>query len=467
MRAGAAQVDITPLADVHHTLEKNFLNQLHWRTAIDPLRAKALVLESDKPFDGAQGRKKLCIIAAELNSIDNRCRDELRRAVAEKCGIGPEAVMCHAHQNHSCPQLGYAKKTTEFYRKPEAFWEELSTGDDRYREYAMERIIGAVEQANANLAPAKLGAASGVEARVAFNRRMIMKDGGVGMPLFMDRNQYRYMEGPIDPELGVVCIRGESLAPLAMLLSYTAHPVNLHPKRMEYVISADWPGALAAEMKGIYGQACTPLVLNGACGNINPWDPWDPNFVRDHKRMGRTLAGTAELVIDNIQYTGDVELDWAVRHVQIPWRDEPGEELDSALAFLKKHPEPFWADETHRAVDPEWTGAAMRVETHLLAENEKTYEYEIQVLRLGEVAIVGLPGEPFVEAGLEIKMASPAAFTYVAHMPAWPDPSYLPTRRAFDNGGYETMSHVCRLEPGALETITAEAIDLLKEMFNA
>ena len=123
------------------------------------------------------------------------------------------------------------------------------------------------------------------------------------------------------------------------------------------------------------------------------------------------------------------------------------------------------AGAARRAVDSKWAHVALRVEAHLRAKNEKTYEYQIQVLRLGDVAIVGLPGEPFVEAGLEIKLASPAAFTYVAHLPSWPDPSYLPTRRAFERGGYETLSHVCRLAPGALETITAEAIDLLKEMF--
>ncbi|MHC4563826.1 MAG: hypothetical protein ACYS8X_13790, partial [Planctomycetota bacterium] len=94
-----------------------------------------------------------------------------------------------------------------------------------------------------------------------------------------------------------------------------------------------------------------------------------------------------------------------------------------------------------------------------------TFDYEIQLLRIGDVAIVGLPGEPFVEAGLEIKMASPAAFTYVAHLPTWPDASYLPTRDAFENGGYEVWPNVCRVDPGTLETITAEAIDLVKEMF--
>jgi neutral ceramidase len=456
MKAGAATVDITPLADIHHTLEKNYLTQSHWRVAIDPLHAQALVLDD--------GKKNICIIAVELNAIDNRVRDELRAAAAERCGIEPNAVMCHAHQNHSCPQLGYIKKTTEFFREPKAFWDELSAGDDRYREYAVERIISAVEQANANLQPAKIGVASGVEGRVAFNRRMITKDGGVSMPLFMDRNDYRYMEGPMDPELGVVSIRGENLQPLALLLNYTAHPVNLHPERMKHVISADWPGAWANEMKALYGDDCTPLVLNGACGNINPWDPWDPDFVRDHKRMGKILGRTAELTIDDILYTDDVELDFAVSHVTLPWHDGEGTWLESAQKYMAENPEPIWADETHTAVDNAWTNAAWRLETHLLQE-QGDYEYEIQILRIGDTAIVGLPGEPFVEAGLEIKLASPAAFTYVVHLPAWPDVSYLPTQRAFGNGGYEIYPNVCRIAPGALEKITAGAIDLLNNMF--
>lgn len=55
MNAGTAHVDITPLAGMH-TFEKNSLAQLHRRTAIDPLYAKVLVLES--------AGRKVCIISA-------------------------------------------------------------------------------------------------------------------------------------------------------------------------------------------------------------------------------------------------------------------------------------------------------------------------------------------------------------------------------------------------------------------
>lgn len=53
------------------------------------------------------------------------------------------------------------------------------------------------------------------------------------------------------------------------------------------------------------------------------------------------------------------------------------------------------------------------------------------------------------------------------HNPAWPDPGYIPTRRAYDNGGYETTSTIARFVPEALDTITAAAIDLLRELFKA
>ena len=48
-------------------------------------------------------------------------------------------------------------------------------------------------------------------------------------------------------------------------------------------------------------------------------------------------------------------------------------------------------------------------------EQNPDYEYEIQVLRIGEMAPVGLPGEPILESALTIKVASPAAPTFVLH----------------------------------------------------
>jgi len=58
------------------------------------------------------------------------------------------------------------------------------------------------------------------------------------------------------------------------------------------------------------------------------------------------------------------------------------------------------------------------------------------VVRLGNLALVGLPGEPFVELGLEIKARSTAPHTLVAGY-ANGYLGYFATPRAWEQGGYE------------------------------
>jgi hypothetical protein len=304
---------------------------------------------------------------------------------------------------------------------------------------------------------------SGIEGRVAFNRRMVMRDGSVAMPGGGSRMdpRSRYLEGPIDPELGVVCLREDSLRFAAMLLSYTCHPVNVFPKP---IISADWPGALSDELRQTYGHQCVPLVLNGACGNVNPWDPFDPDYERDHRRMGAILAGTARRVIETLAFTDAIELDWRSEHLQLPLRRPDAGELAQSRALLREHPTPAWTDDRRRQVDPAWVYAKALAEHQDLVERAGGWDYEIQVLRVGSVAIVGLPGEPFVEGGLRIKLASPTFPTYVVHNTSYA--AYIPTREAFTRGGYETRAGlIAKFEPEALDQIVETASRMLRELF--
>jgi hypothetical protein len=77
------------------------------------------------------------------------------------------------------------------------------------------------------------------------------------------------------------------------------------------------------------------------------------------------------------------------------------------------------------------------------------------------VAIVGLPGEIFVELGLPIKKASPFKTTLVVEL-CNDAPGYVPTRKAFDEGSYETINS--RVQPGGGEMLVEAATKLLKEL---
>ena len=91
-----------------------------------------------------------------------------------------------------------------------------------------------------------------------------------------------------------------------------------------------------------------------------------------------------------------------------------------------------------------------------------TLPLEVQVFQVNsDVAIVGLPGEVFVELGLAIKKGSPFKNTLIIELTN-SHIAYVPTRDAFDRGGYETINS--RLAPGGGEMMVESAIRLLKEI---
>ena len=268
----------------------------------------------------------------------------------------------------------------------------------------------------------------------------------------------------MDPEVGVFCAVGPTLRPVALLLHYTCHPVHGFPRP---VTSADWPGAWADEMRPAAGDGCVPLVLNGCCGNINPWPPYDPDYVEDHRRMGRALATMAGKVMETLPLHDEGALDWAVRRLPIPLRPVPPAELEWATAILERQPQPAWADEAHTQVSRDWMVAASITSVELARRRSATLEYEIQVLRVGDTAFVGLPGEPFVEGQLAIKLASPAYPTYVAHCTSQ-YVGYIPIREALAHGGHEASTRYwAKLAPEALEMVVDAATGLLQEVFPA
>jgi len=451
LRAGAAQVEITPPMGTQ--ISGDIGRRRPAELLVDPLYAKAVVLEA--------GSKRVCLLSLDLAGVTMSMAQAIRRAIAEMTGLDPRAVMVHSTQTHAAPSLGHFMITHDTpLIPPELSW--LRGSDDRYIGLAVDPIIEAAVRANAALEPACIGAASGLEGRVAFNRRFVMRDGSVRTHPRTGDPHIRYTEGPIDPELGVVAINTASLRMAALLLHHTCHPVHGYPERW---ISAGWPGAWANGMRELCGQSCVPLVLNGCCGNIHHANHLDPSYVDDFRRMGRLLTETSQPILRSIRYSQEVVLDWRSEHLRIPLREPDPVEVDAARALLAKHPEPMWLDEEHTAVDWSWVYAVSFLDLYERRQRDPEYDCEIQVFRLGDIALVGLPGEPFVEGQLRIKLESPAYPTYVAHN-CNDLLGYVPTPRAFQGGGYETRTaNWSCLAPEALDLMTDRALAILQDIF--
>ena len=89
---------------------------------------------------------------------------------------------------------------------------------------------------------------------------------------------------------------------------------------------------------------------------------------------------------------------------------------------------------------------------------------EVQAIRIGDTAVVGIPGEYFVEYGLNIKEWSPFDQTFISEL-ANAAFGYIPTLDAFYPGTYETMPILsATLEPSAGVQIANAAGKMLREL---
>jgi hypothetical protein len=82
-------------------------------------------------------------------------------------------------------------------------------------------------------------------------------------------------------------------------------------------------------------------------------------------------------------------------------------------------------------------------------------------MALNNIAIAGLPGEVFVEFGLEIRKKSPFKYTIISEL-ANESIGYVPTAKAFEEGGYDVVSSVMTPESGG--KLAQASIDLLKDL---
>lgn len=451
LRAGAASTDITPEMGIQ--LAGDVGRYRPTEEIRDRLYCSALVLESDG--------QRICLLSLNLLAATNQWSDRIREGVAEIAGIVRENVALHAVQNHASPMLGnlFIKDECELMPR-EHPW--LRGGDERYNEPTVDKCLDAVRQALENLQPVIMAQGRGTDGRVAFNRRFIMRDGSAKCHPDNCDPSILHVEGPTDPEVGVVTFTNETEDIVAALLHHTCHPCHGYPHR--YVIG-DWPGAWAELMRKRRGDHCVPLVINGCCGNIHHNNHIDPEHRNDYQLMAAKLMETTEAVMGRLTPSSGAPLACTQTVCSLPLRLLTDDVIAAARAIVDEHPEPMWLDDEKTQVDWDWVYAVATLDLKDTQDKDPNCDYEIQVFRIGDLALATVMGEPFVEAQLEIKLASPAPQTMVAHF-CNGYVGYIPTRRALKRGGYETRTgNWSKLQPDALEEITKTTTELINGLF--
>ena len=211
--------------------------------------------------------------------------------------------------------------------------------------------------------------------------------------------------GFFNPNVRILLFRdARTQKPRALFSFYACHPVTLGPGNTK--VSADYPGHFARAIEAAL-PGCLAIHVTAGAANINP-------------RIA--LAADPE----KAKPAGDML-------AQAVLEELPARPPHQSHA----HPDP------HRNPPPPHRPRGRRrpCRARQNSPDGKTLLSEIQVIRLGDVALVSSPGELFGEIALAIENCSPFQTTLVA---AYTNDSldYLCTDTARREGGYEPTNAV-------------------------
>ncbi len=431
LQAGAATSNITPWLGV--TMPGSF-HPRYGEDVHDELLAKALVIDN--------GDVRIAMVTCDLIAIPEAIANAVKARIEERCGISPECVMVNATHTHSGAGVSNL----------------LGMGEDEgYTTWLPLKVADAVELAVKRMQPARAGFASVMEDRISFYRRWLMKDGTVRMNPGLNNPDLVRPMGEIDPELAMMYVEGVDGTPISVVASFSLHYVGTGSVGE---VSADYFGQFFNLMRHYLGGNCVPILWNAASGQINNNDYSGERIWRDRghpraRRMANVLAGHVLTEIQLMDLDEELALEAVTGTLEFSRKVITETDLDIAEQILAggyDYEEGPFSWVVGQPVRKDRVGVYAR-QCQRLAVLPEQMTAPVQAIRLGDAAILALPGEIFVETGLRIKAqtsASPLMLVSLANGYI----GYVCTDEALtQEGGYETWASLSSL--GGVGTVPA------------
>jgi hypothetical protein len=363
LSVGYGEYIITPSPDLGLDLTGyGFYLDRKGENVLTDLKVRALYLES--------GEDRAVLISCDLIGFSVDFADGLRGAIAGREGLEIKNITVSCTHTHSGPAVQRLRGLGEV--------------NEEYSGELKEKIISAVDLAGRDLR----------EARILYHREILE-------PIGFNRRLRRFE--PIDPSLNVLLFERKDRN--IFLVNYACHPVVLGRTKD---ISADWPGELVRYIeKG--GDNC--IFFQGFCGDIDPvtnMNRWGMGREEDIELLGYIAGNRALKARRYGNVIEDPKIDIIEKRVRLPLQVPSKEEI--------KRDAELWMDiyrenrDAQRFIE-EWLREA---ESSYESFREKPYieDIPIQGIGVGNVKILGIPGEVFCEYGLRLREKYPVLFTF-------------------------------------------------------
>ena len=364
---------------------------------LQDLWAKVLAVET---ADGGRA----VLVTCDLCGICNPLADEIAGQIQSRCGLERSRIMLTNSHTHSGPVL--LGETFDIYPMDAAQPALIA----EYTAKLQRQIVDAVAEACSRLEPAVLWAGEG-KADFAVNRRnnkekTLAETLARGEPL----------KGPVDHAVPVLVAREPSGTLRAVAFGYACHNTTLGLQQW----CGDYAGFAQADLEKRFPTALA--LFHMGCGADQ--NPLPRRTVDLCQKYGSQLATAVEEVVEHPMRPLAGRLRTAMTFLDLPYGQQP-----TAAELKEMANKPGKITYRHR-----WARS-------LLAQLDsgkpfpKSYPFPVQVWKLGDQLWVVLGGESVVDYSLLLKKRYGPA-TWVTSY-ANDVMCYVPSRRVWEEGGYE------------------------------
>ena len=443
LQAGFSRVNVTPMLGIW--VEGYFVPR-YADGVLDELEINALALSC--------GEEKAVLLSIDNAGVKRNAVLDIKESIMETTGLRADEIYIHGTHTHTGPAL-YKDSEVEI--------------EQEYYQSVKRKMVAAAVMALDDLKPAKMGWGIGKAPNVAFVRRYRMKDGSVKTNPGVNNPDIVEPIGEIDDNVSVLRFDREG-GETIVLANFGNHPDVVGGCKM----SADWPGFTRRTVEKVLDNTKC-IFFNGAQGDINHvnvhptggylngmfMDFDDVSRGYEHARyIGRVITGGVLQAFDKVKYVDVDSLKCKQRTIYVPSNMPKPEEMAEAHRINDLH---------NAGKDDELPYEGMMLTTIVaeagrmvrLEHGPEVFEMELSGIVIGDVAMIGIPGECFMGVGKGLKetegyeIVVPTCITNGYE-------GYFPMYDAYEQGGYEARSS--NFKAGVAELLIEEGKKLLADL---
>ncbi|MBO4501804.1 MAG: hypothetical protein J5760_06125, partial [Clostridia bacterium] len=368
--------------------------------------------------------------------------DRISKLIAEKNDLPEGSVFFHMTHTHTGPDVFSGKEPTQ------------------YDSFVERRLIDVVSMALLDMKPVTgmYSSNDGIVKNTTFVRRMRYKDGHVmtwgrfGNPDIVD-----YAE-PSDESLRVIKIDREE-APSIILVNFQIHPDTLGGE----LYCTDYVGMLRETVeKAVPNSIC--MYFDGAEGDLTNSNYLGvaPNKGYDVRTVdvAKNIADEAIKQLKNAKPLSGEKVKFYNEYFPVPTKRNPAE-VPEAKRIMEIYNS---GRASELGTQAEINCLVSNAGNIIKLEEQKLDFMQLRVsgVRVGDLAFIGMPCEPFCEIGVKTRAASKFATTCVCCQTNG-CVGYIAMEKNYDEGGYEPASS--KIKRGGGELLIEGAKRVLAELY--